>query len=173
MSRRDRYDDHAGEERPPDYRSPNRPRRRRRRRGSPAVPLLIIAAVLAAVLGIAAALAVLVAVVPNWDWRGGKTSTAPGPADQLVDRLVGEWGGEDLDGGVTFRFRKDHTATLVTQRQVVQFTWELESAAENVLVIRTETERGTGSARFVFLSTDEVRLDSLKVNKAIVLTRNR
>jgi hypothetical protein len=173
MSRRDRYDDHAGEDRPPDYRSPNRPRRRRRRRGSPAVALLIIAAVLAAVLGTAVALVALVAVVPNRDWRGGKTFTTSGPADQLIDRLVGEWGGQDLDGGVTFRFRKDHTATLVTQRQVVQFTWELESAAEGVLVIRTESESGTGRSRFVFLSTDEVQLESLKVNKAIVFTRNR
>jgi hypothetical protein len=173
MSRRDRYDDHAGDDRPPDYRSPNRPRRRRRRRGTPAVPLLIIAAVLAAVLGIAVVLVALVAVVPNWDWRGGKTSTTSGPAGQLIDRLVGEWGGQDLDGSVTFRFRKDHIATLVTQREVVQFTWELESAAEDVLVIRTESERGTGRTRFVFLSTNEVRLESLKVNKAIVFTRNR
>jgi hypothetical protein len=173
MSRRDRYDDHDGEDRPPDYRSPDRPRRRRRRRGSPAVPLLIIAAVLAAVLGVAVVLVVLVAVVPNWDRRGGKTSTTSGPADQLIDRLVGEWVGQDLDGRVTFLFRKDHTATIVTQKVVVQFTWELESAADNVLDIRTETEGVTGRARAVFLSTNEVRLESLKSNKAIVLTRDR
>jgi hypothetical protein len=87
--------------------------------------------------------------------------------------LVGEWEGEDLDGRVTFQFQKNHTATLTTSRQVVQFAWELESAAENDLVIRTKSEGGTGRSRFVFLSANQVRLESLEANKSLVFTRNR
>jgi hypothetical protein len=170
MSRRERGDDHADQDRLPDRSRPKRPRRRKNRRGSPAVPRLIIAAVLVAALGIAV---VLVAVLPNWDGRGSKTSATPSTADQLIDRLVGEWEGEDLDGRVAFQFRKNHTATLITSKQVVQFAWELESAAENDLVIRTKAEGGTGRSRFVFLSANQIRLESLKANKSLVLTRNR
>jgi hypothetical protein len=133
------------------------------------VPVLIIVAVLLFVLGIAL---VLVIVLPNWSGRGNASGSTGSLADQLIDRLTGEWEGADLDGRVGFQFRKNHTATLTTVRLVVQYTWELESAADNALIIRTTAEM-TGRSRFVFLSANEVRLESLKVNKAIILQRKR
>jgi hypothetical protein len=45
------------------------------------------------------------------------------------------------------------------------------NAAWNALVIRTTAEGGAGRSRFVFLSANQVRSESLKVNKSIVLTR--
>src|SRR5262249_13454388 len=150
------------------YPRPDRPRRRKKRRGSLAVVLPILAAVLVAVVGIVVALVVVLRSGEGW----GNAAKASSPADQLINQLVGEWEGEELGGRVGFQFRKDHTATLTTPRDVVPYTWALESAADNVLVIRTTVEGGgTRRTRFVFLSANQVRLESLKVNKSIVLTR--
>jgi hypothetical protein len=167
MSRGERYDDDIEDDRARDYYRQDRPRRRRKKRqGSPIVPILIVVGALVFVLGI---VVVLVTLLPNWTGRG---SSAGSVADQLIDTLAGEWEGGDLDGQVVFQFRKNHTATLITVKMVVQYTWELESATENSLIIRTTAE-GTGRTKFVFLSNNEVRLESLKVNKAIVLRRKR
>jgi hypothetical protein len=169
MSRHDPYDGDIDPDRCRDHPRPGRPRRRMKRRGSPAVVLLIIAAVLVGVVGITV---VLVVGLRDRGWLGKAAQGPSGPADQFIDRLVGEWEGEDLDGKVSFQLRKDHTATLTTSRQVDQFTWEPESTEGNSLVIRTSAgQGGTGRTRFVLLSANEVRLESLKVNKAIILTR--
>jgi hypothetical protein len=167
MSRRDRYEDDIDR-----GRRRERPRPRRQRpRGNPTVVWLIVAVAFIAVLGIAL---ILVAVLVDWEGHGKTAGKPLSQSEQLIDRLSGVWESEGGIGRVTFQFRKDHTATLTTPGDVIEYTWQMESAAEDTLIISTTAnDGGTGRNRFVFLSNNRVRLESMKENKSMLFNRKR
>jgi hypothetical protein len=101
-------------------------------------------------------------------------TTAPTLADELIDRLAGEWESPEYGAKIGIRLSKDHTVIQIAGKDAIRHTWELESASKDVLVLRTTSEQGRmESLRFTFLPTQQIRLESLKTNRSLVLRRKR
>jgi hypothetical protein len=122
--------------------------------------MILGTAVVVALVGMAGIVAILIAGLPSakgWDRAVGPSRSA----EALLDRLAGAWEGEEVGGKVIFEVRKDHTATLTTPREVIHYTWELDSAEENSVVLRTTDQGGvTTRSRLVFLSADQSAANS-------------
>jgi hypothetical protein len=170
MRRRGGPDDDFECERLKEPTTQRRPRRRKRR-STRSVWIFLAAAGFVGVVGI---VVIVLVLVPGGVGTRSTATTAPTLADELIDRLAGEWESPDYGGKAGMRLSKDHTVFQIAGKDAIRYTWELESASKDVLVLRTTSEQGRmESLRFTFLPTQQLRLESLKSNRSLLLTRKR